>query len=79
MTNRERAEMICESNGMPKKTRLAEEIAAQLDAVFSIGYEQGAAPPKKREKTRQEIDRVLGTELCACGMCNRCQMRNCRK
>jgi len=26
-----------------------------------------------REETRAEIDRVLGTSLCACGKCTMCQ------
>lgn len=28
-----------------------------------------------KEKTREEIDRVLGTDLCMCGKCMNCQQR----
>jgi hypothetical protein len=38
-----------------------------------------ARSPTGREETREEIDAILGTDLCACGNCAVCQLRAYRR
>jgi len=75
MTNKERAELICRSNQMPTGTRLSHEIEEALNDVYSRGFCDGAKEPERQKKTSAELDNVLGTALCACGLCMSCQSR----
>jgi len=63
--------MIKESNIYFSSKKIDSINKGTIECTHCNGYGR----IKIKEKTREEIDQVLSTDLCACGLCMTCQAR----